>query len=202
MAMGGPRVPGGCEAPAAANQGKMGCYLDVAVEIGPLPGQVYWHIDEFPNEASARGAATRASAVVSAYGRTFLETVNADAAWRPRGGTRLAVVGPMPVPEGVPLTARFMQGMTEAGATTRPHRHSGPEGFLLLDGAICVETPAGAHRTNRWETLWLPGEMPMHLTSAAGGVRRSVLVVIHPSSQPWMTVMPEWTPTGACTLGG
>ena len=191
-------MPGACEAPASANTGKLGCYFDVAVEVGILPAQVYWHVDEFPDRASAQSARPRAGAVVTDYGRTFLYTVSGDVEWRPSGGRRLATVGPMPAPQGAPMTARFMQAMTEPGATTRPHRHDGAEAFYLLSGAICMETPEGGRTTSEGETYWVRGGLPMQLTSAGGGTRRSLFVVLHRSSEPWMTMAPDWTPTGAC----
>jgi len=202
MAMGDSPVPGGCEAPAMSNQGKAGCYFDAEARVGRLGGAAYWHVDEFTDLSSARVQRVRGSAVVFAYGRFFLQTVNSDLAWSPRGGRRLATVGPMPVPSGVPLTARFMQAMTPPGVTTRPHAHSGPEAFYLLDGAICMETPAGVRTTSRGQTYWVEGGSPMQLTSAPGGIRRSLLVVVHPTGQPWMTVAPGWQPRGACTRGG
>lgn len=198
-AMGSPRMPGACEASASANTGKMGCYFDEAVELGTSAGSAFWHVDEFPDATSAVQALASGSAVVRAYGRIFLQTVNDDAGWRPAGGRHLATVGPMPTPKGSPVTARFMQAMTQPGANTRPHRHDGPEAFYLLSGAICMETPEGGQTTGPGETYWVRGGVPMQLTSAGKEVRRSLFVVLHSSSQPWMTMAPDWTPTGACS---
>lgn len=197
-AMGGPRMAGACEASASANAGKLGCYFDEAVELGTFSGPAFWHVDEFPDADSATRAKGAHSAVVRAYGRIFLQTVNDDARWRPAGGRHLATVGPMPAPQGTTVTARFMQAMTRPGANTRPHRHGGPEAFYVLSGAICMETPEGRQTTGAGGTYWVRGGVPMQLTSAGTGVRRSLFVVLHPSSQPWMTIAQDWTPAGAC----
>lgn len=197
-AMGGPRMAGACEAPAAANSGREGCYFDAAVEIGTPPAEVYWHVDEYADAAAARAARGPGSAVIEAYGRYFLQTVNGRADWRPAGGQHRATVGPMPAPRGGPVTARFMQAMTRPGASTRPHRHDGAEAFYLVSGAICMETPGGAATTGAGETYWVAGGVPMQLTSAGQGLRRSLFVVLHPSSEPWMRMAPDFTPTGAC----
>jgi quercetin dioxygenase-like cupin family protein len=197
-AMGGPRMPGGCEAPAEANTGKLGCYYDASVKFGTLPASVFWHVDEFPDAASAAEAKGHASVVVRGYDRIFLHTVNGEAEWRAGGGRHLATVGPMPAPQGSPVTARFMQAMSQPGATTRPHRHDGAEAFYLLSGAICIETPDGDKTTVAGETYWVPARVPMQLTSAGAGLRRSLFLVLHASSQPWMTMAPDWTPAGAC----
>lgn len=198
-AMPGPRIPGACELPADANSGKLGCYFDASIEIAPLSGPAFYHVDEFADSRSAERARTPGGAVVRAYDRVFLETVNADASWRPDGGKRLATVGPMDVPRGVAVTARFMQAMTPPGATTRPHRHDGPEAFYVLSGAICMETAEGVANTHAAQTYWVRGGVPMQLTSAGATVRRSLFVVLHATSQPWMTMTPDWVPTGACT---
>lgn len=197
-AMSSPGMPGACEAPASANVGKAGCYFDVAVDVGALSSPAFFHVDEFSDAATAEAARGPGGAVVHAYGRIFLETVNTDARWRPAGGRRLAMVGPMEAPRGTPVTARFMQAMTLPGAVTRPHLHAGPEAFFLLSGAICMETPAGGETTHAGDTYWVPGGVPMQLTSAGAGLRRSLFVVLHPSSQPWMTMTRDWTPSGAC----
>lgn len=196
--MGTPRMPGACEAPGAANAGKMGCYFDVAINLGAVPDTVFWHIDEFSDAASAERAKGAGGAVVLAYGRTFLQTVNGDAKWQAAGGRRLSTIGPLQAPDGRAVTARFMQAMTEPGAMTRPHRHSGPEAFYILSGAICLETPDGPQTIGAGQTLEAAAGVPMQLTSAGRGVRRSLFIVLHPTSQPWMMAAPDWTPKGAC----
>jgi hypothetical protein len=175
----------------------MGCYFDEAIDIGLLPAAAFWHVDEFPDYASAARAKGPASVVVRGYGRIFMQTVNGQAQWRARGGRHLATVGPMDAPQGETVTARFMQAMTQRGASTRPHVHDGPEAFYLVSEAICMETPSGTQTTGAGQTYLINGGVPMQLTSAGQGVRRSLFVVLHRSSQPWMT-MGDWKPTGAC----
>ena len=197
-AMGGPRMAGACEASAIENTGKQGCYFDRSVPLGIVHGPVWYYVDEFPDVAAAQAAAVAGSAVVQAYGRTFLQTVDTRRDWRPSAGRRLATVGPMTAPGGEPVIARFMQAMTAAGATTRPHRHDGPEAFYVLSGAICMETPDGARTTAAGGTYWVAGDVPMQLTSTGDGLRRSLFVVLHAASKPWMTMAPDWTPRGTC----
>jgi quercetin dioxygenase-like cupin family protein len=198
---GAPPIAGGCEEPASANRGKMGCYFDAAVEIGQQPDEVYWHVDEFADgRAAAAAPALPTSTVIEAYGRTFLYTVTGDAAWRPAGGERVATVGPMPAPQGGRVTARYMQAMTEPGAQTRPHWHDGPEAFVVLSGAICMESPDGVSTTGAGRTYWIRGAVPMQLSHAGEGVRRSIFIVLHPSAEPWMKMATDWTPKGACGL--
>lgn len=192
-------VPGRCEDKAQNGGGAEGCFLNASLPLGRLGERIYWHIDRFPDVPSAESARTQRSAVTPALGGlVFLQTVTDNANWRPSGGQRLATVGPLASPSDGELTARFMEATTSTAAATFPHIHSGPEGFFLLDGSICVETPAGAHRAGSGASLVLPGRVPMQLSHAGDTVRRSLVLVVHPSNEAWISRRPAWTPTGAC----
>lgn len=191
-------VPGRCEEPAQPGSDRRGCFFNANLQLGRLPGAVYWHIDRYPDAASAEAARTPASVLVSAFGQLFLQTVNGQADWPPEGGERLASVGPLPVPLGVDMTARFMEATTAPGAVTRPHRHSGPEGFFVLRGSICLETEEGATRVDPGGAMWVRGDIPMQLSSTGTEIRRSLVFVLHPSAEPWMTAEQAWTPRGLC----
>lgn len=192
-------VPGRCEAKAQNGGGAEGCFWNASIPIVGAATQLYWHIDRFPDVASADAARTPRSAVTTALGgHVFLQTVTEDAGWRPGGGQRLSTVGPLVVPSGAQLTARLMEATTSKESATFPHIHSGPEGFFLLEGSICVETPAGAHRAGAGASLALPGGVPMQLNHAGKAVRRSLVLVIHPTTKPWIDRKPQWRPTGAC----
>lgn len=191
-------VPGRCEAQAENGGGAIGCYLNVSVSAGELPAQVYWHIDSYRNRASAAAEKTGGGTVVTALGgEVFLYTLNGNAAWRPAKGKRLASIGPMEAPQGGPLVARYMEATTNSPARTRVHRHSGPEAFYIHDGAICVETSTGPTRIAKGEAKWVAGDLPMQLSNG-GDLRRSLLLVLHPASEPWMTAETDWEPAGLC----
>ena len=192
-------VAGRCEDVAQAGGGAEGCYLSTSVRLRSTPPAVYWHIDRFPNMASAERTRVSGSAVVPGLGgQIFLQTVNGSMAWRPSGGERLATVGPIELPANKDFTARMMEATTSTAAATHPHAHSGPEAFFLLSGSICVETTAGAHRAGPGGSLILPARTPMQLHSPGTDVRRSLVLVIHPTDEPWIDRQPAWTPTGAC----
>lgn len=192
-------VPGRCEEKAENGGGAEGCFLNASLPIGRTGGQLYWHVDRFPDVAAAEAAKTPLSVVTLALGaHVFLQTLTEEPLWQSRGGERLATVGPLPVAAGTELNARFMEATTSRASATFPHIHSGPEGFFLLEGSICVETPAGAHRALPGGTLVLPGRVPMQLSHAGTGVRRSLVLVVHPSAEPWIERRPAWVPTGAC----
>ena len=193
-------VAGRCEDPAEGGGGAEGCYFNTAVRLKATPAQAYWHIDRFADIGSAERAKGPGSAgVVALGGEVFLQTVNGSAAWRSRGGERLATIGPIALPPDADYTARMMEATTSTAAATHPHAHSGPEAFFLLSGSICVETAAGAHRAGPGGSLILPGRTPMQLHSPGGTVRRSLVLVLHPTDQPWIDRRPAWTPRGACS---
>lgn len=193
-------VAGRCEDMAQAGGGAEGCYLNTSVRLRSTPAAVYWHIDRFSNVARAQRSRSAGSAVVLGLGgQVFLQTVNGSAAWRPSGGERLATIGPIALPANQDFTARMMEATTSTAAATHPHAHSGPEAFFLLAGSICVETRAGPHRAGPRGSLVLPGRTPMQLHSPGDTVRRSLVLVLHPTDEPWIDRRPAWTPTGACS---
>ena len=197
-----PKVPvgvaGRCEEPAREGGGAEGCYWNASVPLGRTGPHLYWHIDRYADDALAEAALTeRGAVIVGLGGQVFLQTVSEDREWRPTGGERLGRVGPLAVQQGVELTARFMEATTSSASATHPHIHSGPEGFFLLEGSICVETPAGAHRAGPGESVVLPGQLPMRLFSPMT-VRRSLVLVIHPTTEPWIDRRPNWTVPGLC----
>ena len=184
---------------AQGGGGAEGCYLNTSVRLRSTPAAVYWHIDRFPKAAFAeRSKAAGSAVVVGLGGQVFLQTVNGSAAWRASGGERLATIGPIALPTNQDFTARLMEATTSTAASTHPHAHSGPEAFFLLSGSICVETTGGAHRAGPGGSLILPARTPMQLHSPGNAVRRSLVLVIHPTDEPWIDRQPGWTPAGAC----
>jgi mannose-6-phosphate isomerase-like protein (cupin superfamily) len=81
---------------------------------------------------------------------------------------------------------------------TSVHRHSGAEAWYVLAGAQCLETPDRIIVAKAGEGAVVPEGLPMALSGIGGDIRRSVLLVIHDSSQPWMTVTSDWAPSGRC----
>ena len=191
-------VAGRCEEPAVAGGGAEGCYWNTSLPLGRTGPQLYWYIDRFADVTLAKAARTeRGAVIVGLGGHVFLQTVSEDPEWRSQGGERLGRVGPLAVPRGVELTARFMEATTSSASATHPHVHSGPEGFFLLEGSICVETPAGTHRAGPSGSVVLPGRLPMQLFSPKT-VRRSLVLVVHPTAEPWIDRRPNWKGEGLC----
>jgi quercetin dioxygenase-like cupin family protein len=126
---------------------------------------VFWHVYQYPSRAAAQAAAVPRSTVVEAFGRVMLYVI-VEEGWRPAAGERLAVVGPLSHEGGQEYTARYIEGVFTPGMQTRAHRHSGAEGWYVLEGAQCLETPNGVIVVRAGETAMVAGGAPMVLTGS------------------------------------
>ena len=170
------QVPGGCNTPVSQRTGEAGCYLTATELLGALPqAALFWHLYAYPTHAAAESAKGSRGTVVESFGKVWLYTI-ADSEWRASSGE-----------------AVFPPGMRAA-----IHRHSGPEAWYLLSGAQCLETPEGITVARTGEGAVVPEGPPMALSSVGTETRRSVLLVLHDTSQPWITIASDWQPRGSC----
>jgi quercetin dioxygenase-like cupin family protein len=193
------QVPGRCEVPISQRAGgEAGCYVTATEPLGAMPaGPVYWHLYNYPTRAAADAVKGPNSAVVGSFDKVWLYTI-AEQGWRPPSGERVAVIGPLPVMAGRPYTARYMEAVFTPGMRAPVHRHSGPEAWFLISGAQCLETPDGMTIARAGEGAVVPEGPPMALSSVGTETRRSVLLVLHDASQPWITLANDWLPKGLC----
>jgi quercetin dioxygenase-like cupin family protein len=175
-----------------------GCYLVASAPLGKLTTtQVYWHLYRYATRPEADAASGARSTVVNSLGHLWVYTIESKD-WRPAAGERVAVLGPMQVSPGTQYTARYMEAVFAPGMQTSVHRHSGAEAWFVLAGAQCLETPDRIIVAKAGEGAVVPEGPPMALSGVGQEIRRSVLLVIHDSSQPWMTVTSDWAPQGRC----
>jgi quercetin dioxygenase-like cupin family protein len=190
--------PGRCEVPVAQRTQERGCYLDVTQAISSMPpGPVYWHLYSYPTRATAETARGPNGTVVEALGKIWLYTI-AEQGWKPSGGERVAVIGPLPVVPGRSYTARYMEAVFTPGMSAPVHTHSGPEAWYLISGAQCLETPSGITVRHAGEGAVVEEGPAMALSSVGNEIRRSVVLVLHDSSRPWVTITHDWQPKGLC----
>ena len=136
--------------------------------------------------------------VVESLGRIWLYTI-APADWRPRGGNRVALIGPLPPVEADSLAAVYMEGVFEPGMSSVVHRHPGVEAWFTLDGAMCVETPEGKLEQRAGDQgVMVRGGLPMELTGIGTGPRRSVVLILQDATKPRSTPAHDWTPRHLC----
>ncbi len=196
----GTKVPGGCDVPVTQRTSETGCYLTATQVLQKLPtGPVFWHLYAYPTRAAAEAAKGSAGLVVETLGSVWLFAIG-DAAWQAPAGQRVARVGPLPVLPARQYTARYMEAVFPPGQglQTSVHRHSGPEAWYLVSGGQCLRTPDATTVLRRGESGFVAGGPPMMLTSLDQDTRRALVLVLHDSAEPWMTVTTDWKPTVNC----
>jgi quercetin dioxygenase-like cupin family protein len=191
----------GCRTPVSERPGETGCYLTVETPLGALPaGPLYWHLYTYPTRAAAEAARGPRGTVVGSFGRSWLYTI-AEEGWRPAGGgERVAVIGPLSTATDRPYTARYMEAVFPPGYVTLGggHRHSGSEAWYVLTGAQCLERPDGLLVARAGESAIVPPGPPMSISGVGPETRRAVLLVLHPTGEPWVSTATDWTPAGRC----
>ena len=113
---------------------------------------------------------------------------------------RVAKVGPLPIRVGEKYSAQYMEAVLDPGMTSSIHVHAGPEAWYTVAGETCLETSDGAVHVGRagGPPLVVPGGLSMHLTATGTEQRRALVLVLHESSKPAITLVHDWTPKGLC----
>ena len=187
--------------PVAERDGRaFGCFISARQELGRLPSAppLFWHLDTYRSREAAAAAGVSGSTVVESLGRVWLFTI-APAAWRPRGGTRVATIGPLPLVDADSIAAVYMEGVFKPGMNTVVHRHDGAEAWYTLDGSMCLETPDGTLTQAAGDSgVLVRAGVPMMLTGTGSTPRRSVVLILQDATKPRSTPATDWTPRGLC----
>lgn len=164
----------------------------------PRGSTLYWHIDVFTTRAAAEAAKDQRIAVVQSLGRIWLFTI-AEEGWRPAGGERIAVAGPLPLVEAGAYAAVYMEGVFQPGMRSPVHRHPGVEVWYTVEGEQCLETPQGklVQRAGA-PGVMVRGGVPMMLTGTGTSVRRSLVLILQDAAKPRTMLATDWTPAGLC----
>jgi len=193
---------GGACVPISERAGRtFGCFIIAAQPVGKLDGASFWHLETFSDRAAAEKAKSAHGVVAEAFDKTWLLTI-AAAGWHSAGGTHVAEIGPLPTTAGREYTAQFMEATFRPGMKSRVHRHSGPEAWYTISGETCLETPEGS-MVNRpgGPPVIVPQGPPMELTATGTETRKSLVLILHDSSQPHTMLATDWAPKGLCTVG-
>jgi quercetin dioxygenase-like cupin family protein len=187
----------GCR-PVSERTAEVGCWIMTNQPLARMSqSAVFWHLDTYSTRAAAEAAKVPRGTVVEALGKVWLFTIG-EAGWRPSGGVRVAEIGPLRVKAGEEYTAQYMEAIFDPGMTTAVHRHPGPEAWYTTAGEVCLETPDGVVIGRAGEGTIVPAGPPMQLTATSTEQRRSLVLVLHESSHPWMSPASDWTPKGLC----
>ena len=162
-------------------------------------GPLFWDLYTYPTSTAAAAARGPRGTVAESFGKHWLFTIEVRD-WRPAAGERVAVIGPLSTKHDTPYTARYMEAVFPPDFRTplAGHRHSGAEAWHILTGAQCLETPAGPMVRRAGESAVVPEGPPMAISVVGPETRRAVVLVLHPTAEPWASPAPDWTPSGAC----
>ena len=185
--------------PVAERTEEVGCWIIANQPIGQLgTPETFWHLDVYSTESEAEAARSAGSTVVKSLGRTWLLTI-ADERWRPRGGERIAEIGPLPISSGQTYSAQYMEAIFMPGMEAPAHTHAGPKAWYTQAGETCLETPTGRQVGRAGgPPVIIPGGPPMHLTATGTEQRRALVLILHDSSKHATTPEHDWTPKGLC----
>ena len=134
------------DVPPGEKRPEFGCFnIGMVTGLHFSQASVYWHLRAFPSRKAAEAAKSATGIVVEEDGRVWLSEFGPrDTA--PRGGEAIAIVGPLQLPAATSYTAVLSYAVMRPGDSSRVHTHPGPEGWYVLAGEQCLETPAGANR--------------------------------------------------------
>lgn len=186
------------DVPPGKKRPDFGCFnVGVVTGLHFSEASVYWHLRTFPNRKAAEAAKSATGLVVVEDGRAWLSEFGPRNA-APQGGTGIAVVGPLQLAAAESYSAVLSYAVMRPGDNSRVHTHPGPEGWYVLTGEQCLETPAGANRARAGATMTVPPNAPMELNVTGTELRRAFALVIHDSTQQRGTPS-DWKPSGACS---
>ena len=185
------------DVPPGEKRPEFGCFNIGTVKDLQFPqSAVYWHLSRFESRKAAEAARSATGIVVEEDGRVWLSEFGARHI-APRPGKAVAVVGPLQLPVAKSYSAVLSYAVMRPGDSSRVHTHAGPEGWYVLAGKQCLETPEGANMAGAGQTMTVPANVPMELNVTGTTLRRAFALVIHDSTQE-RGVLSDWKPSGKC----
>ena len=91
-----------------------------------------------------------------------------------------------------------MEAVSVRGFQSAIHRHSGPEAWYMLSGTQCLETPGHTLVVSAGNSSVVRAGPPMRLSTLGSAKRRALVLVLHDSDKPWVTMVDDWKPQGLC----
>ena len=185
------------DVPQGEKRPEFGCFnIGTVKDVQFHQAAVFWHLHSFGSRKAAEAVRSATGIVVEEDGRAWLSEFGArDAA--PRGGQAIAVVGPLQLPIAKSYSVVLSYAVMRPGDSSRVHTHPGPEGWYVIAGEQCLETPAGANWAGAGQTMTAPPNVPMELNVTGTTLRRAFALVIHDSTQQ-RGIPSDWKPSGKC----
>jgi hypothetical protein len=131
------------DVPPGERRPQFGCFnVGVVSGLHFSEASVYWHLSAFPDRKSAEALKSAGGLVVEEDDRAWLSEFGPRNT-SSQAGEAIAVVGPLQLPAAKSYTAVLSYAVMRPGDSSRVHTHPGPEGWYVLAGEQCLETPAG-----------------------------------------------------------
>lgn len=191
---------GGVCKPASMRTEQVGCWILADDPIGLLTkSQVFWTLDAYPTRAAAEVDKGPRGTVLESLGKVWLLNIAYEKS-NPAHGTRTAEIGPLPIVAGENYSVEYMEAIFNPGMTAPEHNHSGPEAWYTQAGETCLETSDGHVQVGRagGPPVIVPMGLSMHLTATGTAQRRSIVLILHQTSQPSTTADHNWVAKGLC----
>jgi quercetin dioxygenase-like cupin family protein len=179
---------------------EVGCWILADDPIGPLTkSPVFWVLDEYPTRDAAEADKGARGAVLESLGKVWLLTIEYQKSELSHG-SRAAEIGPLPVVAGENYSVQYMEAIFNPGMTAPEHFHSGPEAWYTVAGETCLETSDGRVQMGRagGPPVIVPMGLSMHLTATGTEQRRSLVLILHQTTQPVSTLDHNWVAKGLC----
>ena len=192
--------PSGICKPASMRTQQVGCWILADDPIGQLTtSSVFWALDVYPTRVAAEADKQPRGTVLESLGKVWLMTIETRKS-KPSHGSRVSEVGPIPIVAGENYSVQYMEAIFNPGMTVPEHTHSGPEAWYTLAGQTCLETSDGHVTVGRagGPPVIVPTGLSMHLTATGTEQRRSLVLILHQTSQPVTTLDHNWVQKGLC----
>lgn len=192
--------PAGVCKPASMRTQQVGCWILADDPIGQLTkSPVFWTLDAYPTRAAAEADKGPRGTVLESLGKVWLLNIAYEKS-KPAQGTRTAEIGPLPIVAGENYSVQYMEAIFNPGMTAPEHNHSGPEAWYTQAGETCLETSDGHVQVGRagGPPVIVPMGLSMHLTATGTAQRRSIVLILHQTSQPSTTADHNWVAKGLC----
>jgi quercetin dioxygenase-like cupin family protein len=173
-----------CVENSPERRGEIGCSVIVQKLLPEgLKEPIFWHIDRFPTLAQARAAEGPASVAFEAGGKSWLLGVESKTSDH-HGGEHVAQVGPLPLVPASRYSIQINSALFPPGMYSLAHTHSGVEGFYVVEGEQCLQTPTESVILKKGESLVIPAGVPMRLVAAGTSMRLGFGVIVYDASKP------------------
>jgi len=191
-----------CTMLASERTEEAGCYIVASDTVDSLAsGELYWHLYTYRTRDEAQTALAASTGLVAeSLGKVWLFAI-APRSWRPPGGQRVSVVGPLPRFAAKKYEVRYLEVVEPAGRTshTPVHRHPGLEAWYVVNGQHCAQTPGSTKVIHAGQGDVIPRGVPMMLTPLTSTqTERHITLVLLDADQPWTTRAADWKPESSC----